>query len=87
MPFGVCNALATFQRMVGIFLAGYTWPSCLVYSEDAIIFSSSLDDHLRHVEEVLEVLREVGITLRSEKCHFFAQSVDYLGHISRPGLL
>lgn len=73
--------------MVDIILSGYTWRSCLVYLEDASIFSSSLDDHLRHVEEVLEVLKAVGMTLCLEKYHLFAQSVEYLGLVIRPSRL
>lgn len=87
MPFGLCNAPATFQRAVDILLMRYRWKTCLVYIDDVIIFSRSAEDHLRHVDEVLQVLRSSGMTLRLNKCHFFVNTVDYLGHVIRPGLL
>ena len=54
MPFGLCNAPATFQRTVDILLSGYRWKTCLVYLDDVIIFSISIEEHLKHVDEVLE---------------------------------
>lgn len=85
--FGLCDAYTTFQRMLDILLSSHTCRSCPVYLEDVIIFSSSLDDHLRHVDEVFPVLRGVGMNLRLEKFHFFAHSGEYLGHVTSPGLL
>lgn len=87
IPFGLCNAPETFQSMLYILLSRYTWRSCLVYLEDSIIFSSSLDDHSCHVQDLLHVLRGVAINVRLEKFHFFAQSVDYCSRVMRPGLL
>ena len=87
MPFGLCNAPATFQRTLDILLAGYRWKSCLVYLDDIIIFSKSREEHIQHVEEVLRVLRDAGLSLKLEKCQFFTDTVDYLGHVIRPGVL
>ena len=87
MPFGLCNAPPTFQRTVDILLSGYRWKTCLVYLDDVIIFSKSIEEHLRHVDEVLEILRQAGMSLRLRKCHFFTNSVNYLGHVIRPGTL
>ena len=87
MPFGLCNAPATFQRTVDILLAGYRWKTCLVYLDDIIVFSKDVETHIRHVDEVLTVLRGAGLSLKLRKCHFFVKSVDYLGHVIRPGLL
>ena len=87
MPFGFCNAPATFQRTVNILLSGYRWKTCLVYLDDVIIFSKSIEEHLKHVDEVLEILRQAGMALKLKKCHFFTNSVNYLGHVIRPGTL
>eukprot|EP00171_Calliarthron_tuberculosum_P023550 IDg23550t1 len=87
MPFGLCNAPATYQRAIDILLAGFKWNSCLVYLDDIIIFSSSFEEHLVHVQDVLQVLKSAGFSLKLRKCSFFKQTVDYLGHIVRPGLL
>ena len=65
----------------------YLWKTCLVYIDDVIIFSNSVEEHLKHVDEVLSVLRTDGMTLKLKKCFFFVDSVDYLGHVIRPGLL
>ncbi|CDF40036.1 retrotransposon protein [Chondrus crispus] len=87
MPFGLCNAPATFQRTLDILLSGYRWKSCLVYFDDIIIFSNFIEEHSTHVQQVLKVLQDAGLSLKLEKCNFFAESVDYLGHVIRPGLL
>ena len=87
MPFGLCNAPASFQRTVDILLSGYRWKTCLVYLDDIIIFSKDRETHLQHVDQILAVLHKNGLTLKLKKCHFFQQSVDYLGHVVRPGLL
>ncbi len=63
MPFGLTNALATFQRALDIILAWLKWRSCLVYLDDVIIFSQSVGDHIRQVDEVLTALREAGVSL------------------------
>ena len=87
MPFGLCNAPATFQRTVAILLSGYRWTTCLLYLDDVIIFSKSIEEHLKHVDEVLEILRQAGMSLKLKKCHFFTNSVNYLGHVIGPGTL
>ena len=87
MPFGLCNAPATFQRTVDILLMKFRWRTCLVYLDDIIIFSKTLDEHIQHVDEILTVFREAGMSLKLRKCHFFVKSVEYLGHVIRPGLL
>lgn len=87
MPFGLCNALATFQRTVDILLARYRWRSCLAYLDDVIVYSSSLEEHLQHVKEILTVLQGAGLSLKLKKCSFFVQTVDYLGPVIRAGEL
>ena len=87
MPFGLQGAPATFQRALDMILSGYRWQTCLIYLDDVIIFSQRAEDHLRDVDQVLDVLRHAGISLRFGKCLFFTDSVRYLGHIVRPGTL
>jgi transposase InsO family protein len=87
MPFGLTNAPATFQRMVDMILAGLTWKSCLVYLDDIIVFSASLEEHVHHLDEVLERLYRAGLSLKLPKCHFGKDTVSYLGHVIRPGKL
>ena len=87
MPFGLCNAPATFQRTLDILLAGLRWKTCLVYLDDVIVFSKTLDEHVKHVQDVLNILQRAGISLKLKKCNFFTKAVDYLGHVIKPGRL
>jgi len=87
MPFGLTNAPATFQRALDILLAGVKWQFCLVYLDDVIIFSETEEKHISHVDNVLQILHQAGVTLKLKKSEFFRKSVDYLGHRLRPGKL
>ena len=88
MPFGLCNAPATFQRLIDLVLAGLQWSRCLVYIDDLIIVGKSFQEHLRNLQEVLQRLREAGLKLKPSKCIFFQSSVKYLGHVvSREGVM
>ena len=81
MPFGLCNAPATFQRLMDRVLGTLKWSSCLVYFDDIIVVGSSFGDHLRHIASVLMKLREAGLKLKPTKCKFFQKQVAFLGHI------
>lgn len=87
MPFGLCNAPATFQRTLDKLLAGFRWKTCLVYLDDVIIFSNSFEEHVDHVREVLAALQGAGLPLNLQKCKLFSAAVDYLGHFIRLGKL
>jgi hypothetical protein len=56
LPFGLRNAPGTFQRAVDIILSEVKWQTCLVYLDDVIVFSSSREAHMRHVDEALTLL-------------------------------
>ncbi|KAL5515000.1 hypothetical protein EMCRGX_G000106 [Ephydatia muelleri] len=81
MPFGLCNAPATFQRLMNLVLAGMQWSQCLVYLDDIIIPGRSVEEHLRNVASVLQRLRAAGLKLQPAKCSFFQKQVKYLGHV------
>ena len=83
MPFGLCNAPATFQRLMQKILAGLggDTPFCDVYIDDIIVFSSNLRDHISHLEQVFSRLRRAGLKLHLGKCQFGCPEVLYLGHI------
>lgn len=87
MPFGLCNAPATFQRALDILLANYLWKSCLVYLDDVIVFSNTFEEHVENLREVLIALQTAGLSLKLKKCTFFSKTVDYLGHVISPGKL
>ena len=58
-----------------------------MYVDDVIVFSESEDDHMKHLYEILTVLRNSGMSLNLKKCFFFTKSIKYLGHIVRPGTI
>ena len=81
MPFGLCNAPATFQRLMEQVLAGLHWTCCLIYLDDIIVFSRSVPEHLSKLREVLSRLKGAGLKVKQLKCHLLRRSVQYLGHI------
>ncbi len=81
MPFGLCNAPSTFQRLMELVLGSLHWTTCLVYLDDIIIFSRTVAEHMQRLREVLEQLRCAGLKVRPIKCHLLRRSVRYLGHI------
>jgi RNase H-like domain found in reverse transcriptase/Reverse transcriptase (RNA-dependent DNA polymerase)/Integrase zinc binding domain/Integrase core domain len=87
MPFGLVNAPATFQRSMDVLLAPVLWSKAIVYLDDIIIFSSSMEAHIRDVDQVLSLLEQAGVSLNLKKCAFFRRRVEYLGHIVQPGKL
>lgn len=84
MPFGLCNAPATFQRLMDLILTGLQWSSCLVYLDDIIILGKTFSDHLHNIQQVFQRIREAGLKLQPPKCTFFQKKVTYLGHIVSP---
>ncbi|GFV53543.1 retrovirus-related Pol polyprotein from transposon 17.6 [Trichonephila clavipes] len=81
MPFGLCNAPATFERMMDNLLRHFKWTMCLCYLDDIIVFSETFEDHLIRLRLVLKCLQEAGIKLNSKKCLFATQEVKILGHL------
>jgi hypothetical protein len=87
MPFGLCNAPATFQRALDMILSKVKWNYALVYLDDVIVYSKCINEHLRHLDEILSLFEGAGASLKLKKCHFFQPTVDYLGHVIHPGKL
>lgn len=81
MPFGLCNAPATFQRLMDLVLAGLQWSHCLVYLDDVIILGRTFSEHLENLKTVFHRLREAGLKVKPSKCAFFQHRVHYLGHV------
>ena len=87
-PFGLCNAPATFSRLMDRILAGLHWETCLFYLDNIIVFSSTWEEHLAWLREVFERLRHARLKLGAVKCTFAAKEVSYLGHrVTEEGLL
>ncbi|GFS90620.1 retrovirus-related Pol polyprotein from transposon 17.6 [Trichonephila clavipes] len=81
MQFGLCNAPATFERMMDNLLRHFKWTMCLCYLDDIVLFSETFEDHLIRLRLVLKCLQEADLKLNSKKCLFAAQEVKILGHL------
>src|SRR6218665_2668756 len=87
MPFGLCNAPATFQRMMDIVLSGLNFEVCLIYLDGVIVFGQTWEQHLQRLESVFQWLRSAQLKLKPSKCHLLRQTVGFLGNIvSRTGI-
>jgi hypothetical protein len=88
MPFGLTNAPATYQRTMDIVLQDLLWTKAVNFIDDTCVFSkNSFKEHLEHLQETFQRLREAKLKLNPEKCHFGYRQVKLLGHvISREGL-
>lgn len=87
MPFGLANAPAVFQRMINRILGNKRFEFALAYLDDLLIPSASIEQGFQRLKEILDLLREFGLTLKLSKCRFFDTSIDYLGYrISSEGI-
>ncbi|GBG59909.1 hypothetical protein CBR_g66714 [Chara braunii] len=87
MPFGLTNAPATFQSHMDKVLREQIGRFVVVYLDDILILSKSMEEYLKHLEEVLTILRKTQLHLNLEKFEFGKDSVIYLGHrLSAAGL-
>ncbi|GBG65726.1 hypothetical protein CBR_g52320 [Chara braunii] len=87
MPFGLTNAPATFQRAMNDIIRDILEQYVLVYLNDILVYSRTLEEHLRHLRDVLDRLRRHGFYAKLSKCRFAQHKVDFLGHyVSDQGL-
>ncbi|KAK0134254.1 Retrovirus-related Pol polyprotein from transposon opus [Merluccius polli] len=84
MPFGLCNAPSSFQRLMERIFGDERYQSLLLYLDDIVIFSPSFSSHLQRLEMVLGRLQQYNLKLRLDKCSFFQTEVRYLGHVISP---
>jgi len=81
MQFGLKNAHATFQRCMKNVLEDLIYKDCLVYVDDIIIFSTSLEEHILSLKKVLKKLRDANLKLQLDKCEFMKKETEFLGHV------
>jgi len=81
MPFGLCNAPAAFQRLINEVLREHIDIGCIVYLDDLLIYSNTLQQHRRDVSNILEALRKSGMKVKPSKCEFHQNETEYLGFI------
>ena len=77
MPMGLANAPAMFQRMMNRIFGSL--PFLKVYMDDILIHSTSKQEHFSHLEEFLQVCQDNDIRLKRSKCHFFQQTLEWVG--------
>ena len=87
MPYGLCNAPATFQGLMQNCLGELNLTYALIYLDDAIVYSKTEEDHLHRLSTVFERFQEHGLKLKPSKCHFLREEITFLGHqISADGM-
>ena len=79
MPFGLCNALATFQRLKNAVLGDLVPSTCLVYLDDIIVFSRMFKEYVQRLRSVLDRLRDAHLKVKPSKGSLVKSSVGYLG--------
>ena len=88
MPFGLCNAPPTFQRLMQNCLGELNLTYCLIYLDDVIVFSEMPEEHLWRMCMVFDCLREHSLKLKPSKCDVFKSEINYLAHhVSQKGVL
>ena len=80
MPYGLCNAPATFQCLMQNCLGELNLTYALIYLDDVIIYSKTKEEHLVRLRAMLERFMENGLKLKPSKCNFFHTEINYLGH-------
>ena len=85
MPFGLTNAPSIFQTLMNGIFADFVDDFMLIYLDDILIFSETEEEHLKHVQRVLERLREHRLYAKLSKCEFNKKTVEFLGHVVADG--
>ena len=80
MPFGLCNAVPTFQRLMDQ-VAGLKWKTCFVFMDDILVAGRDLSQHNERLDAVLKELIKAGLTLNVKKCVFATDEVAHVGYV------
>ena len=90
MPFGLCNATATFQRLMAHALIGVTKKYdnlVMCYVDDVVIATPTLEDHIERLDEVFACMKRSGLKCKPSKCEILKDSIKYLGRmVDRHGI-
>ncbi|KAI2646047.1 Retrovirus-related Pol polyprotein [Labeo rohita] len=80
MPFGLCNAPATFERLMEQVLQGIPRESCLVYLDDILVHGKDFESALSALDLVITRIAQAGLKLHPDKCQLMQKAVTFLGH-------
>ena len=87
MPFGLCNAPATFQQLMQNCMGELNLIYCLIYPDDLIVFSQMAEEHLHWLHVIFNWLWEYNLKLKPSKCSLFKEEINYLAHqVSKWGI-
>ena len=81
MPFGLTNAPSTFQSLMNEVFRAYLRNFVLVFFDDTLIYSQSIEDHVMHLQMMLDTMRSHRLYAKRSKCVFGTDTVEYLGHV------
>ena len=81
MPFGIANAPSTFQRLMTNIFRNEILDFLIVYLDDIIIYSETMEEHLENLDLVFTKLKQHGLKLKASKCSLFKKEIKYLGHV------
>ncbi|WUR05035.1 endonuclease [Vairimorpha necatrix] len=87
MPFGLCNAPATFQRAMDNIFRKENHNFVIPYLDDIIIYSRNKEEHKKHVRIVLGKIRAANLSLNKKKCKFFRSEIKILGNVIGNGII
>lgn len=84
MPFGLCHAGSSFQRMVDAIFSGLKDNELMVFIDDTCVASRSSQDHIKALHKVFSCIRKAGLTVQPSKCTIGTTTITFLGHRISP---
>jgi hypothetical protein len=81
MLFGLTNAPVIFKSLMNKVFQSHLWKFILVFFDDILIYSNTMNEHLGHLKIVFEILKSNKLYAKANKCVFYSNQVEYLGHI------
>lgn len=81
MPFGLIGAPATFQDFMNQIMSPLLRKCVVVFIDDVLVYSQTMDEHVKHLEQVFQILSNHQLHLKMTKCLFAQSQLEFLGHV------